>query len=159
VKLVAPLEVGIAVADLDRMRAFYEGVIGLEFVSLYEVPPDRGREATMCDAGYRIARLQAHTGERIKLAEPNASPERAGGPGDAVLARRGPAFLTFIVEDLDATIASLLEYGVEVRTGPAKVEVRDGVYLAFAVDPEGNFLEFVEYEDVGAYRPDLYAGR
>jgi lactoylglutathione lyase len=156
-RLVAPLEVGIAVADMDTMRAFYEGVLGLEFVSLFEVPPAQGAAATMCDAGYRIVRLQANTGERIKLAQPN-TPARPGDAPSSVLGRQGPAFLTFIVEDLQATIDDLRAQGYEVRTGEDRVEVRDGVYLAFAEDPEGNFLEFVEYDDVRAYRPDFAPG-
>jgi lactoylglutathione lyase len=154
VRLVAPLEVGIAVTDLDAMRAFYEDVVGLEFVSLYEVDPERGAAATMCDAGYRIVRLQANTGERIKLAQPGRPPDVADPPA-AVLGRQGRVFLTFIVEDLQATIRRLRASGADVRTGESRVEVREGVYLAFAEDPEGNFLEFVEYDDLGAYRPDL----
>jgi catechol 2,3-dioxygenase-like lactoylglutathione lyase family enzyme len=157
VKLVAPLEVGITVTDLDLMRAFYEDVVGLEFVSLYEVDPERGTAATMCDEGYRIVRLQANTGERIKLAQPNRPPD-AAGPAAAVLGEQGRVFLTFIVEDLQATIRHLREHGSNVRTGESRVEVRDGVYLAFAEDPEGNFLEFVEYADVASYRPDLQGG-
>jgi catechol 2,3-dioxygenase-like lactoylglutathione lyase family enzyme len=156
-RLVAPLEVGITVVDLARMRAFYEEVLGLEFVSVYDVPPALGAAAAMCDHGYRIVRLQLSTGERIKLAQPMRAPEEPA-PAAAVLARRGPAFLTFIVEDLDAMLADLRVHGVPVRTGEEKVEVRDGVFLAFAEDPEHNFLEFVEYADVRAYRPDFHSG-
>jgi hypothetical protein len=42
-------------------------------------------------------------------------------------------------------------------TGTKVVEVRPGTFLVFARDPEGNILEFVEYADVVAYRPDLIA--
>ena len=156
-KLVAPLEVGIAVVDLARMRSFYEEVLGLEFVSVHDVPPALGAAAAMCDRGYRIVRLQASTGERIKLAQPMRAP---GEPAAAatVLGRSGPAFLTFIVDDLDAMLAHLRSHGVPIRTGEGKVEVRDGVFLVFAEDPEHNFLEFVQYADVRAYRPDLPSG-
>jgi len=156
-KLVAPLEVGIAVADLARMRAFYEEVLGLRFVSVHDVPPVLGAAAAMCDRGYRIVRLQASTGERIKLAQPMRATEKTA-PAAAVLDRRGPAFLTFIVEDLDVMLAHLRGHGVRMRTGDEKVEVRDGVFLAFAEDPEHNFLEFVEYADIRAYRPDFHSG-
>ena len=44
---------------------------------------------------------------------------------------------------------------MELASGPRKVEVRPGVFLVFARDPEGNVLEFVEYTDLRAYRPDL----
>jgi lactoylglutathione lyase len=36
------------------------------------------------------------------------------------------------------------------------VEVRKGVFGQFLLDPEGNFLEFVEYPDIASYRPDLF---
>jgi lactoylglutathione lyase len=151
-KLIVPLEVGICVEDLAVMRAFYEDILGFEFVSLSEVPPAKGTEAGMSDTGYRIVRLQANTGERIKLAQPNSPPADAGSPRP-ILARRAIAFLTFIVSDLQELVASLEEKGVPFRSGP-KVEIREGVYLAFAEDPEGNLLEFVEYDDIAGYRPD-----
>jgi len=153
-KLVAPLEVGIAVEDLDLMLSFYRDVLGLKYVSLYQVPPERADEATMSASGYRIIRLQTDTGERIKLAQPGSPPPKPQND-DEVLSTRGLAFLTFIVDDLRAMISRLEERGVPVRTGPDMVEVRDGVYLAFAQDPEGNLLEFVEYSDLPAYRSDL----
>ena len=137
------------------MQAFDEDAPGLGLVSLFEVPPAKGAEAGMSDTGYRIVRLQTNTGERIKLAEPNSLPENAGSPRP-ILARRAIAFLTFIVSDLQAVVSSLEENGLTFRSGP-RVEVRDGVYLAFAEDPEGNLLEFVEYADVASYRPDYLA--
>lgn len=154
-RLVAPLEVGICVEDLDLMRAFYEQALGLEVVSLLEVSPELGRAADMCAAGYRILRLQASTGERIKLAQPNTPPADVGA-AEPVLARRSIAFLTFIVDDLLATMARLQARGVRLRAGP-KLEVRPGTHLAFVEDPEGNVIELVEYDDIAAYRPDRAA--
>lgn len=156
-KLVAPLEVGIAVADLDRMLSFYREVLDLEHVSVHDVRPDKGRDTTVCAQGYRIVRLQTNTGERIKLAQPGTSPPSDDGGGE-VLARRGLAFLTFIVEDLDAMIRHLKEHGTRMRTGDHKIELRDGVFAAFAEDPEGNHLEFVEYADVRSYRSHIQPG-
>lgn len=158
-KLVAPLEIGIAVADMEAMRAFYEDVLGLEPISIHEVPPAQGAAAGMCDEGYRIQRLQATTGERIKLAQPHVGRLEHDDREGAVLGRRGHAFITFIVDDLAATIGHLRSHGARVTTGDQSVEVREGVHLAFAEDPEGNYLEFVEYDDLPAYRPDLRVRR
>jgi lactoylglutathione lyase len=36
------------------------------------------------------------------------------------------------------------------------VEIRKGITAIFAKDPEGNFVEFVEYADLAAYRTDLF---
>ena len=152
-KMVAPLEIGICVDNLDGMIAFSRDVIGLEYVSTFDVPPDKSAQASFTDRGYRIVRLQTNSGERIKLARPLDAPA-APAEADEILARRGNVFLTFIVADLDAQIDQLVAAGVKMRTGKKRIVVRDGVYLAFAEDPEGNYLEFVEYADIAAYRPD-----
>jgi hypothetical protein len=39
------------------------------------------------------------------------------------------------------------------------VEIRKGITAIFAKDPEGNFVEFVEYADLVSYRPDLFKER
>ncbi len=36
------------------------------------------------------------------------------------------------------------------------IEVRPGDFAFYALDPEGNYLEFVEYPDPSTYRPDLF---
>jgi len=36
------------------------------------------------------------------------------------------------------------------------VEIRKGITAIFTCDPEGNFLEFVQYADLASYRPDLF---
>lgn len=153
-KMTAPLEIGICVQDLERMTAFYCDVLELDEVSTFEVPPEKSAPATFAADGYRIVRLQTNRGERLKLAGPNAKPLSRAAETD-VLARQGNVFLTFIVDDLKAQIAALEKAGAKLRTGSRRVEVRDGVYLAFAEDPEGNYLEFVEYRDLAAYRPDV----
>lgn len=154
-KLVAPLEIGVAVKDLDKMIEFYCGTLGLEYVNEHRVPAELGQDATMSPSGYRIVRLQLNTGERLKLATPldDAGLEAVDRDGP-VLARSGLAFLTFIVEDLQATMEGLRGSEATVTT-PDKIEIRDGVFLAFALDPEGNQLEFVEYRSLAAYRPGL----
>lgn len=155
-KMVAPLEVGICCKDLDRLAEFYVQVLGFRLVNVVAVPADKARQAALADVGYRVARLQTPYGERVKLLE--AESGTAETPRDTwLLDRTNAAYLTFIVDDLDAMIAALRKAGVEPMTGPAKVEVRPQTYLSFCRDPEGNVLEFVQYGDIAAYRPDLAA--
>ena len=153
-KMVAPLEIGICCEDLDSLARFYTDVLGCTFVNAVDVPPEKSREAGLTDAGYRVARIQTPYGERLKLLQPGRQPARPDASGE-FLSRRGAFYITFIVDDLGAMLKRLTAAGVEVCTGPERVEVRPGTYLAFARDPEGNVLEFVEYADVKAYRPDL----
>ena len=152
--MMAPLEVGLGVRDLPRMRAFYENALGCRFVSEVFVPADKARQAALADGGYTVVRLQTSHGERIKLLAPvNPAPEaRHQGP---ILAQPNASYLTFIVEDINAAMARLRADGVEFLTGPERVEVRPGTFLAFCRDPEGHVLELVQYADITSYRNDL----
>lgn len=68
--------------------------------------------------------------------------------------RHGMAHLTFIVPDVRAVIAVLRKAGAPVPIGAEPVTFRPGVVdLAFAQDPEGNYLEFVQRNDLNVYRP------
>ncbi len=160
-EMTAPLEVGIAVRDLDGMIAFYRDVLGLAFVNVHDMGPAEGKATALSHAGYQIARLQAPGGERVKLVRDKARPAVPAEPsmgGTRILKRQGIVYLTFIIADLDAMIRHLEAHGVRLLTGATKAEPRPGVLVVFAEDPEGNVIEFVEYPDVAAYRPDLHTG-
>ena len=153
-KMVAPLEVGLCCADLDALAAFYVEELGFTQVDVIDVPAENAARAMLCACAYRVTRLQSPHGERVKLLQP-AVPAAARVATARILDERNTAYLTFIVDDLRTMLARLLDSGIEVMTGPEMVEVRPGTFLVFARDPEGNILEFVEYADVTAYRPDL----
>ncbi|RKJ95217.1 VOC family protein [Alicycliphilus denitrificans] len=155
--MISPLEVGLGVRDLSRMRHFYETALGCQFVSEVAVPADKARQAALSDGGYTVVRLQTSYGERIKLLAP-ANPPAAAVRSGPILDQPNACYLTFIVDDIDAAIARLQAHGVEFLTGPARVEVRPGTFLSFCRDPEGNVLELVQYADIHAYRPDLKNG-
>lgn len=154
IDLVSPLELGLSVRDMERMSRFYIEVLGLRHISTLEVSAELGTASTFSSDGYRIMRLQFNTGERLKLVEAGRPPFGDAASGE-VLDRQGLAFLTFIVPDLRGLVDELLAAGIEVSTGAELVEIRAGVFVAFALDPEGNRLELVEYADLGSYRSDL----
>ncbi len=156
-KMISPLEVGLGVRDLPRMRHFYENALGCQFVNEVAVPADKARQAALSDGGYTVVRLQTSYGERIKLLAP-VNPPAAAARGGPILDQPNACYLTFIVDDIDAAIARLQAHGVEFLTGPARVEVRPGTFLSFCRDPEGNVLELVQYADIHGYRPDLKNG-
>ncbi|WP_416400171.1 VOC family protein [Alicycliphilus denitrificans] len=156
-KMISPLEVGLGVRDLPRMRHFYENALGCQFVNEVAVPADKARQAALSDGGYTVVRLQTSYGERIKLLAP-VNPPAAAVHSGPILDQPNACYLTFIVDDIDAAIARLQAHGVEFLTGPARVEVRPGTFLSFCRDPEGNVLELVQYADIHAYRPDLKNG-
>ena len=153
-KMVAPLEVGLCCADLDALAAFYVEVLGFTQVNVIDVPAENAARTMLCNCAYRVARLQSPYGERVKLLQPAVPAVPRAAPA-RILDERNTAYLTFIVDDLRSMLARLLDSGIDVITGPEMVEVRPGTFLVFARDPEGNILEFVEYADIVAYRPDL----
>ncbi|TCS37563.1 catechol 2,3-dioxygenase-like lactoylglutathione lyase family enzyme [Paucimonas lemoignei] len=157
IKMIVPLEVGIVCRDLPKLRRFYEDVMGFTAISEIKIGADKAAQSALSAGGYTVVRLQTNYGERVKLLQPD-TPPAASEPTQYILDKANAAYLTFIVEDIDAAITKLLEAGIEFMTGNTRVEVRDGVYLAFCRDPEGNILELVQYTDIAAYRPDLKKG-
>ena len=152
--MTAPLEIGICCRDLDRLAGFYTDVLGCTLVNVVEVPVEKAPATALTDTSYRVARIQTPWGERIKLLQPARASE-ASEATTWILDRQNTVYVTFIVDDLKAMLERLKARGVDVLTGPEMVEVRPQTFLVFARDPEGNVLEFVEYGDIAAYRPDL----
>ncbi|HEX6981032.1 MAG TPA: VOC family protein [Alphaproteobacteria bacterium] len=154
-KMVAPMEVGIAVRDLDQMREFYTRVLGFEEISTVQVPSDKTAASAMATDGATVVRVQTPYGERIKLL--SAPSTNATERPHWLLERAGLAYLTFIVRDIAAEHRRLRAAGVQLMSdGP--IENRPGLRVLFFRDPEGNTLELVEYADLGSYRPDLAHG-
>ncbi|MGE0800499.1 MAG: VOC family protein [Lautropia sp.] len=149
----APLEIGIVVADLDRVVDFYQRVLGFERISEATLAPDRAERIGFGRVEFRMVRMQTGYGERIKLIATVPAP--AGqSTGGAVLARAGIAYLTFVVADLDAALQRLRAAGVQPLSAEP-VQSRPGTRLVFLRDSEGNALELAQYDDLHAYRSDL----
>ena len=150
-KTVAPFEVGLVVADIDRLLAFYRDVLGLVVIGDIEVPAERSRASGLAPDGYRVVRLESSSGDRLKLASPAGGGVRVAA-ADHAMDRVGTAYVTFIVDDLAALHARLRQAGASIHSDDI-IELRAGLRLLLVADPEGNFLEFLEYDDVRAYRP------
>jgi catechol 2,3-dioxygenase-like lactoylglutathione lyase family enzyme len=151
-QMLAPLEIGIAVRDLAAMANFYANVLGCKLVSEVNVPAEKSRLNQLSPDGCTVVRLQTSYGERIKLL---AAPSTAAATHERwLLARAGLAYITLIIDGIDAWCARLKAEGVKLASD-APVENRAGLRVLFFQDPEGNVLELVEYSDLASYRPDL----
>jgi lactoylglutathione lyase len=155
IKMVAPLELGIVCMDIERMLAFYTEVLGLTPVSDAEATAEMSTEFGTSPNGFRIIRLQTAYGERIKLVQPKKVPPHASQVPQWVFEGQGIAYITFVVADVHEAVARLERCKVAVMS-KAPVNIRKGITAIFAKDPEGNFVEFVEYADLASYRPDLF---
>ena len=153
-KMVAPLEPGIVCVDIEPMLRFYTEVLGLKLVSDAQTTPELSTKFGATPHGYRIVRLQTPYGERIKLVQPKRPPVQNAVP-EWVYQRHGLSYITFIIDGMTDMVTRLKANDVKfVSEGP--VEVRPGVFALYTLDPEGNYVEFVEFPDIAAYRPDLY---
>lgn len=152
--MCAPLEPGIVCFDMDRMLRFYVDLLGLKLVADNEADREIGRRIHISPHGYRIVRLQTSYGERIKLIESKAPP-LAHAEFDYVYECHGLAYLTFIVSNMSSVLPVLERANIKILSDGI-VEVRKGVFALFIKDPEGNFVEIVDYPDVSSYRPDLF---
>lgn len=155
--VVAPLEIGIACTDLEGMVAFYVSAFSLELVSKTAVPGAVSKQSILSDTGYSVARLQSPFGERVKLLCANGAARGAGRGRNPVniLQEANTVFLTFIVADIAATVQHAVTLGASA-IGQV-VKIRPDLSIAFLLDPEGNYLELAQYDDIGQYRPDLSA--
>lgn len=157
-RMVAPLEPGIVCLDLDRMFDFYTQVLGLKFVSDAEASAPMSTKFGTGPHGFRIIRLQTPYGERIKLIQPKQIVLQKAPVPEWVFERQGIAYITFVIIDVKEVVTRLKLHKVELFS-PEAIEIREGITAVFARDPEGNFVEFVEYADLASYRPDLFKWR
>jgi lactoylglutathione lyase len=155
-KMVVPLEPGIVCFDINRMLDFYTNVLGLKLATDAEATPEMSSMFGAAPNGFRIIRLQTPYGERVKLVQlKNGQPKGIQAPVEWVFERQGIAYITFIISNIKEVTQRLKELGVKLIT-PEPVPVRKGFVALFIQDPEGNFVEFVQYDDISTYRPDLH---
>jgi lactoylglutathione lyase len=152
-KMVAPLEPGIVCRDIETMLQFYEGLLGFKVVADAKATQEMSARFGASPNGYRIVRLQTPYGERVKLVQTEGKIDDSAA-SEWVFQRRGLAYLTFIVPNIGEVFAYIKQNEVQLIS-PEPIEVRPGFRALFVADPEGNFIEFVEYADLAAYRPDL----
>jgi methylmalonyl-CoA/ethylmalonyl-CoA epimerase len=103
--------IGVAVSDLERAIALYEGTFGMPLVHR-ETVEDQGVEAALLDVG------DGH----VELLSP-LGPETVVGK---FVERRGEGLhhVAYRVQDIDATLEALKEEGVELIDAQARVGIR-----------------------------------
>jgi methylmalonyl-CoA/ethylmalonyl-CoA epimerase len=103
--------IGVAVEDIDAALALYEGSFEMPLAHR-ETVEEQGVEAVLLDVG------DGH----VELLRP-LGPETAVGK---FLERKGPGLhhVAYAVEDIDATLGSLTEAGVELIDSEARAGIR-----------------------------------
>ena len=140
---------GFVVSDMERSVSFYRDLLGFhedrndimegEFIS-----QGLGFDATKIHIVYLGIGDMRHSVELVQYLNPVGNQAGASARNDV-----GTSHLGIIVDDLDALYADLSSKGVRFVNPPAS---RPGVpypmarKLCFAMDPDGNILEFIERE-------------
>lgn len=138
--------VGIRVRDLDRSLKFYTDLFGLREVS-------RGDNQAI-GAGIYVLLRDEHSGSKLEL---NWYPE-----GSPFATRYAPGesldHIAFRVEKVPETLEKLAKHGVELVQLPAALREPDpGVMVAYAKDPDGNWIELYHNPTpIGAETPKGY---
>jgi len=122
--------VAIAVSDLARALAFYQGLLGFRLLGEIDLPGE--------DPPRTVAHLDTGRGALALVSG-------AGGPGTTAVGqetRPGLLYVALRVAGLEAIVARLAQAGVAVRSVP--VSTPYGVRMAEVADPDGTPIRLIE---------------
>jgi lactoylglutathione lyase len=130
--------VGLAVADLDAMTAWYGASLDLVVEFEFALDP------AVAGCEFRGAMLRSPDGWRLELLHrPGGLPGmRAGSPVEAALTH-GFGHVALDVADVDSAYAGLIAVGATDRMSP-RPSPEPGVRMAYVADPEGNLVELLD---------------
>ncbi len=127
--------VAIAVSDLERALAFYQGLLGFRPLGQIDLPGE--------DPPRTLAHLDTGRGALVLVSG-------ADGKAEAERTRPGPLYVALRVAGLDAIVARLAHAGVAVRCAP--VSTGYGVRVAEVADPDGTPIRLIEGDFVYSRR-------
>ncbi|MFI1577824.1 VOC family protein [Embleya sp. NPDC020630] len=141
-----PSHLGVCVTDLDRALRFYRDGLGFAPVARYDVGNEVAHTLEVEGDVRLVSQLIAKEGMVVELLY-YASPEPQGEPSR----RRnqlGLTHLSFLVEDVDAAAARLVEHGGTLLTGTrASLPSETGsTELVFLADPDGTRIELMRLD-------------
>jgi lactoylglutathione lyase len=138
--------VGICVADRERSRRFYEGLLGFEFWWELEPPDDGTDQLLQLDKPLGVhATYLVHDGFVLELIDYS---ERDVRPGPVrVMDQVGLTHLSLAVSDIGDVLAIVESFGGSV------VKATVSEQMAMIRDPDGQLIELVSDSWVAALPP------
>jgi glyoxylase I family protein len=131
--------VGLCVSDLERSRRFYVEGLGFRNYARFEI--DRPL-AEMSGPADLTSCFVEKDGLRLELLY-FRSPKPTGSPS-ARRTQLGLTHLSFVVDDVDATAAELVEFGGTIIEGTRSGDNDpDVVQIIFLADPDGTRIELM----------------
>ena len=145
---------GLCVSDLERAVAFYRDGLGFAEVSRLGFD-DAGTQQLLGLSGAKLEavylRRDGTTLELLHFPTPGTHLARGPRPMNQV----GLTHLSFLVDDLDAVLASLRALGARVLDETRLGGPGTGPQAIFVTDPDGTRIELVE----GDFDPETYVPR
>jgi catechol 2,3-dioxygenase-like lactoylglutathione lyase family enzyme len=141
-----PSHFGICVTDLDRSMRFYCDGLGFEAAERYDLKdtPESGLDRSLeVDSPVElVSQFMRHGAMGVELLYYRSPP--TFGKASASRGQVGITHLSFYVDDVDAAVTRLVEYGgtllPDTRANP-------GVDLVFVADPDGVRVELMKADD------------
>lgn len=122
---------GIVTINGERMLCFYTDILGFT------------RSGTVTFPGMGTVHKLAHGRCQIKMLVLDNEP-LAANPGGGFTAATGFRYCSFQVAEIEALAAQCRAFGCQLVVEPA--EIRPGVRAAAVEDPDGNTLEFMQFD-------------
>lgn len=133
-------QVSLCVADLDRSLRFYRDLLGCRLVAENAFWGEPACRALGVSARALRTALLARDGIRLELlCFADARPDHTGSAPDRI----GLSHLSFVVDDLDATVQSLRDRGVEVVEA-TRADLGAGCVSCLVRDPDGMAVLLLE---------------
>jgi lactoylglutathione lyase len=128
--------VGHCVADLERSQRFYEGLLGFRFWWKFDVPDDQaGGVLRLTPPLGMTAVYLIRDGLVLELLH-YAAPGQTQPARARTMNEPGLTHISFSVEDLEATLARVEEFG-----GETLKDTNNAGVVVFIRDPDGQLLE------------------
>jgi lactoylglutathione lyase len=138
--------VGLCVADRERSRRFYEGLLGFEFWWEIEPPDDRTAQLVQLPEPLGThATYLVRDGFALELID-YSKREVHSGP-ERVMDQVGLTHISFSVSDLGGVLAKVGEFGGAV------VDATVSGQMAMIRDPDGQLLELLSDEWLSTLPP------
>lgn len=136
--------VGLCVADLDRALRFYCQGLGFELVQSHTVGEEFGRLMELEGVALR-SRFVRRDGVSIELLHFDA-PGHVGEPVRRPMNRLGLTHLSLLVDDLEATARTVVEFGgAVVHETRTTFETANGTLdFVYCTDPDGVRIELMQ---------------
>ena len=128
--------IGLCVADRERSRRFYEGLLGFQFWWELELPDEGTRQLLQLDGpiGVRATYL-VRDGLVLELMDYSKRDVHAGS--ERVMDQVGLTHMSLSVSDLAAVLAMVDEFGGSV------IEETATEHFAMIRDPDGQLIELL----------------